>query len=269
MITRIFKLTILSLFIPMFSFSFNAPVPQSVTFSCNANGEILDVVYSTSWTNGNINQFYLDFAHTQKTFNDITLEPGQYQWTVQTIKRNNKKGKVNFDITNTFQNGSSSKVVDKRFSPGRTDNGSFNVVDYKSQSGGSSAGYGKIKVHIGRAGANTNVNYKITLTKTSGGNGNTSVSATSGSGNGSNSGNGNNSNCNYTTLGSKSGNVLGNTVGKYTSTKKACQNSVTVRVNKTGGKARTTVLVYASSTKNGTGTLKDSVRISKWKWEQF
>ena len=98
-----------------------------------------------------------------------------------------------------------------------------------------------MKVHIGRAAVNTNVRYKITLKRVGG------ITGADGS-----------TDCTYTNLGSKSGNVIGNTVGKYTSTKKACKNRVTVKVEKTGGKARTTVMVYASDTKNGTGSLKES-----------
>jgi len=52
-------------------------------------------------------------------------------------------------------------------------------------------------------------------------------------------------------------------MGKIKSTKKACKNIVKAKVTKTGGKARTTMMVYKSSTKNGVGTLVDSVEFPK------
>ncbi len=244
MFSKFFKSLLLFLTISTFTFASNGPllkIGESITLTVNGAGEIIDMPEPTSWTNGNINQFYLDDTHTQKSFNDIRLMPGTYRWRVKTVKRNGRPGKVNFDIKVKFQNGSNHKKVDKKLSPGRTDTGNFTVEDFRSQSGGGQAGYGKIKVHIGRAAINTSVNYKITLTRTGG-----------------STGSGNSGNCNYTNLGSKSGNVIGNTVGKYTSQKKACKNTAKVKVNKTGGKARTTVLVYTSNTKNGTGTLADS-----------
>lgn len=253
MITRIFNFLTLLLVCSTIGNASNNPVAETVTLTLNEAGEIIEAVERTSWTNGDINQFYLDNTHTQKTFNDIRLKPGRYSWTLRTIKRNNKPGKVNLDISVKYQNGSKRKKVDRKLSPDRTDTGSFTIEDYKSQSSGSQAGYGMVKVHIGRAAHNTNVRYKITLNRTGGSSGSGTIgsSGTSSSGSSSN-------NCNYTTLGSKSGNVVGNTVGKYTSTKKACKNTAKVKVNKTGGRARTTILVYVSSTKNGTGTLKQS-----------
>lgn len=251
MITKILKSLLVLLTVSTFAFASNSPLldpVESITFTVNAAGEIVDMPEPTTWTNGNINQFYLDDTHTQKTFNDIRLRPGTYRWKLETRKRNGRKGKVNFDITVKFQNGRNSKKVDRKLSPGRTDNGNFRIEDYKSQSGGSQAGYGKIKVHIGRAAINTSVNYKITLTRTGGGSTGSGTGTTGTSSN----------NCNYSNLGSKSGNVIGNTVGKYTSQKKACKNAASVRITKTGGRARTTILVYVSNTKNGSGTLKDS-----------
>ena len=217
--------------------------------------------HPTTWTNGDINQFYLDFAHTQKSFDDIKLDVGTYSYSVETIKRNNQSGKLNFDITVKYQNGSDDKKVDQKFSPGTTKTGSFVIEDYKSQSGGAPCGYGMLKVKVGRADHNTNLNYKITLTKTSSaGSSSSNGNYVGGNRNGSNgtiNNNNNNTNndCNYSDLGDKTGNVIGNTVGKYTSTKKACKNTATVRVNKTDGQARTTILVYASNTANGQGTL--------------
>ncbi len=222
--------------------------PNKLVLSYNSSGVLLE---ATTWTSGDINQFYLDFAHTQHNFDDIRLDVGSYSWKLETIKKNNKHGKVNLDIYVKFQNGSNDKKVDRQFSPGRTDNGSLVVEDYKSQSGGQPVGFGMVKVHIGRADANTNVNYKITLTKTG-----NHTSHTPGYGyGGSGFSNNNNNDCNYSDLGSKTGNVIGNTVGKYSSDKKACKNAATVRVTKTGGSARTTILVYKSSTANGTGSL--------------
>ncbi len=253
--TKYLKTIILALLIPFFGY---AEVANTVVLTTNVHGEIVDVA-PTSWTNGNINQFYLDFAHTQKTFNNISLEAGTYRYTLRTIMRNNKPGRVNLDITVKFANGGNVKKVDRQYAPGRTDSGTFTVEDYKSQSGGANAGYGKVKVHIGRAAHNTNVNYKITLTKVGGSSGGSGSSGTmsSGSGNG-NSGGSGGSPCNYTSLGSKTGNVIGNTVGTYKSTKKACKNTATVSVVKTSGKARTTILVYAASSRNGNYVLKGS-----------
>ncbi len=223
---------------------------------------VVNTSQPTTWTNGDINQYYLDFAHTQKTFDDIKLDVGTYSYSVETIKRNNQPGKLNFDITVKYQNGSDDKKVDQQFSPGTTKTGSFVIEDYKSQSGGAPSGYGMLKVKVGRADHNTNLNYKITLTKTSssgssGGGGIFSGGNRNGSNGTNNSNNNNNTNndCNYSDLGDKTGNVIGNTVGKYTSTKKACKNTATVRVNKTDGQARTTILVYASNTANSQGTL--------------
>ena len=210
---------------------------------------------ATTWTNGDMNQFYLDFAHTQKTFDDLQLAVGTYSYTVQTNKRNNQPGRVNFDITVLYQNGANDKKVDKQFAPGTTQSGTFTIEDYKSQSGGTPAGYGQIKVHIGRADHNTNVNYQIVITRQN----NIPVvpagSGGKGSGNVNLSQINNSDNCNYSDLGSKNGNVLGNTVGNYTSDKKACKSNASVVVNKTDGSARTTVLVYASDDSTGQGTL--------------
>lgn len=256
MITRIFNFLTLLVLCSTIGNASNNPVAETFTITMNAAGETIETAERTSWTNGDINQFYLDNTHTQKTFNDIRLLPGRYSWTLRTIKRNNKPGKVNLDISVKYQNGSKSKKVDRKLSPDRTDRGSFTLEDFKSQSSGTQAGYGMVKVHIGRAAHNTNVRYKITLTRTGGttttSSGTTGISGTSGTSGTSTS------NCNYTSLGTKSGNVLGNTVGKYTSSKKACKNSAKVKVNKTGGRARTTILVYVSSSRNGTGTLKQS-----------
>ena len=211
--------------------------------------------HPTTWTNGELSQFYLDMTTTQKTFNDIRLDVGTYNYTIETSKRNNQPGKINLDITVKFQDGSHEKKVDQQYSPGTTRSGVFTIEDFKSQSSGSPAGYGMIKVHLGRADHNTNLNYKITINKTGGIN-------NSGNNLGSrgenvptlNSGN-NNADCNYSDLGSKSGNVIGNTVGKYKSDKKACKNAASVTVTKTDGSARTTILVYASNDENTRGSL--------------
>ena len=224
------------LLLPLLSWSNNLPTTEeSITFTLNSEGEIIDLSAPTSWTNGALNSFYLDFAHTQKTFKNIRLKPGDYRYTLKTVKRNNKKGKVNFWIKPKYKGKiDQPNLVFKQFAPGRTDSGNFSIDDFHSKSNSSAAGYAKLNVHIGRVNANTNVNYKITLTKVGGGN------------------------CSYTSLGSKSGNVVGNTRGKFVSTKKACKNTASVTVTKTGGKARTTITVYATSTKNGQGTLKAS-----------
>lgn len=206
---------------------------------------------STSWTSGSLMSFYLDFAHTQKTFNNISLAPGRYKYTLQTKARNNKPGKVNFDVHVVYASGSPQKKVDIVANPTGVRTGYLNIDDYRSQSGGSNAGYGKVKVHIGRVAHNTNVNYKITLTKVG-----ALPGGTSGSGGGTGGTTG--APCTYSSLGSKTGNVVGNTVGKYTSTKKICKNQATVRVVKTGGKARTTILVYTRNSPNGPKQLVQS-----------
>ena len=56
--------------------------------------------------------------------------------------------------------------------------------------------------------------------------------------------------------------MVGNTRGKYVSTRRACKNNISVTVTKTGGKAKTTVTVYLSDTKGGQGTYKDSYQFS-------
>jgi len=209
---------------------------------------VLGITYisdaQTTWNNpGNINNNYLDFAHTQKTWNDIQLAPGVYEWELRTIKNNNKPGKVNLDITVLKSGSSGTKRVDKKLSPGRVDKGQFNVTRYRTNSS-----YGKVKVHIGRAAYNTNVNYEIKLRRVGALPAHLDQSASS---------------CNYSKLGSKTGNVIGNTVGKYKATKVACKNTVQVKVKKTGGKARTTILVYKASSKNGNYYLADSMEFSK------
>lgn len=182
---------------------------------------------------GPISQFYLDHAHTQRTWNNEKLRPGRYRYTVVTRKNNEKKGKVNFDVKVKFSNGSSSQRVNKVINPGATASGVFNVSDYRTN--GQPAGYGMIKVHIGRRAHNTNVNYSINIQRIG------DLPGQGGAGN----------NCTYTNLGNKTGNVIGNTVGSYTANKKACKNRATVTVTKTGGKARTTILVYTRPTRNG------------------
>ena len=185
-----------------------------------------------SWDNpGSINNNYLDFAHTQKTFNDIRLNPGVYEWELKTQKNNNKPGKVNFDIKVLRSGSNGTKAVDKKLYPGRTDKGRFTVTRYTTN-----ASYGKVKVHIGRAAYNTNVNYDIKLRKVGGLPAGSDQSAQA---------------CTYSNLGSKTGTVVGNTVGKYKATKVACKNTARVKVTKTGGKAKTTFYVYVANSKNG------------------
>jgi len=144
-----------------------------------------------------------------------------------------------------YSNGSSAQRVNDVINPGSTKSGVFNVDDFRTN--GQPAGYGMIKVHIGRRAANTNVNYSINIQRI----GNLPGQGSAGDGGGGGAG----TNCTYTTLGTKTGNVIGNTVGNYTATKKACKNRATVTVRKTGGKARTTILVYTRPTKNGPKTL--------------
>ncbi len=222
------------LLLSLFTISLNATNPvDEITLTVNSAGEIIAVA-PNNWTTGSLNSHYLDFAHTQKTFNDIELNPGQYSYKVQTKERNSKKGKMNFTLTVKYKNSSNHAAASIKCNSTGTKTGSFVIEDFHSRSNQPNAGYGKVKVHVGRAGANTNLNYKITLTRTGG------------------------SSCDYTSLGSKNGTVVGNTKGTFKSSKKACKNNATVKVKKTGGKARTTVLVYAANTKNGAGTLKDS-----------
>lgn len=217
------------------SLSATNPPEESITITVDGEGNILDVFAPSTWTTGSLNSHYLDFAHTQKTFNNLELKPGRYKYTVQTKARNSKKGKMNFSLYIKYKSSANVCKVDKlKCSPTGTKTGTFTLDDFHSRANQANAGYGKVKINVGRAGANTNVNYKITLTRQGG------------------------SNCNYTNLGSKTGNVVGNTKGTFKSTKKACKNNAVVKVQKTGGKARTTVLVYAASTQNGAGTLKDS-----------
>lgn len=206
---------------------------NNITLTVNTDGEVIAVDYAaSSWNSGELHNNYLDFAHTQKTFKDIKLKTGKYEYSLTTEKRNNKQGKVNLSITAMYKGGSNSEDVSKKCSPGRTDKGQFILSDFQSKTSGT-AGYGKVKIHIGRAGANTNVWYKITLARIGGA-------------------------CGYTSLGSKTGNIISNTTKKYTFKEKACKDEVEVTVTKTGGKARTTVSVYTSSTKNGAGKLKSS-----------
>jgi len=213
-------------------------------------GVSLTVSAQTTWNNpGNINNNYLDFAHTQKTWNDIQLMPGVYEWELRTIKNNNKPGKVNLDITVLKSGSSGSKRVDKKLSPGRVDKGQFSVTRYRTNSS-----YGKVKVHIGRAAYNTNVNYEIKLRRVGALPAHLDQSASS---------------CNYSNLGSKKGNVIGNTVGTFKATKVACKNSVDVRVKKTDGKARTTILVYKAHSKNGNYTLAGSKEFPNGKQKNY
>ena len=276
MLIKLFKSTVFALLIPLLAMATGSTVPpNSVVLTVNGNGDIL-TMYNSSWSNpGSLNQNYLDFAHTQKTWNNIDLEPGTYKWTVQLQRRNNKQGKVNFDVKVKYMNGSTEQPVNVKLESNRTSSNTFGLPDYKSKSSGSAAGYGRVKVHIGRNGANTNCNYNIVLTKvgdppvidpptppaypgitTGSGNGISGTSGTSGS-------TSSNSGCTYSSLGSKSGNVIFNTLGKIKSSKKACKNLVTAKVTKTGGKARTTMMVYKSSSRNGTGTLVQSVEFPK------
>lgn len=277
MLIKLFKSSLLALLFPLLATAAGVTNPHSVVLTVNGAGEIL-AVYNSSWSNpGNLSQNYLDFAHTQKTWNNVDLEPGEYQWEVQCQRRNNKRGKVNFDIKVKYQNGSTEHPVNVSLESDRTSRNTFGLPDYKSKSSGSPAGYGRVKIHIGRRGANTNCNYNIVLTKIGDppvidpptppvyGN---STSGSSGSGSGSYGNNNNSSNggCTYSKLGGKnSGNVVFNTLGKVKSTKKACKNTVVAKVTKTGGKARTTMMVYKSTTANGTGTLVDSVEFPNGK----
>ncbi len=211
---------------------------QMAQANANSNNPVVDnsLFYRTSWTTGPLSTRYLDFAHTTHT-DEVVLEPGRYKWTLVTQRRNGKEGRVNFDIKQLYKNAQNEIILNKpRTTSGRTTTGTFTLSDYKSRTSGT-AGYSKIKVHIGRADIDTNVNYKITITKVSGGNGS-------------------NSGCSYTFLGSGHGNVWGMTTGKKAFKKKACKDVVNVKVYKVGGSARTTVSVYASSQKNGVGTLK-------------
>lgn len=202
-------------------------------------GLALSISAQTSWnTPGDIQNNYLDFAHTQRTWSDIELTPGEYEWTLETQKNNGKTGKVNLDI-HVKEGSRYDKKVDKKLLPGRTDRGRFFVTRQTTN-----ASKGKVKVHIGRAAHNTNVNYEITLRKVGNLPANLDNSASA---------------CNYTNLGSKSGNVVGNTRGTKTADKVACKSTARVKVTKTGGRARTTILVYKSRSKNGQYSLVDSV----------
>ena len=266
--TQLLNTIALLMMIPLFTMATPTNTQEVIELTVSPEGHILQQT-TTTWTNGNINQFYLDFAHTQRTFNNIQLVPGNYRWDVQLRMNNGKKGKFNFDVYGKFQTGSNSTLVDRKLETNRNHTGTFSVSDYKSRSSGAQAGYGKVKVHVGRAGINTNCNYKITLTRTGGSAG---YNANAGNNNGGNnngygnSGNNNNADtggCLKTNIGSKTGTVYGNTRGKLISTEKACKNTATVKVRKTGGKARTTVLVYKSTQANGLGTLVDSKEFAR------
>ena len=187
------------------------------------------------------------------------MDVGTYCFSVETVNRNNLAGKLNFDITVKYQNGSNDKKVNQQFSPGSTKTDSFVIEDYKSQSGGAPSGYGMLKVKIGRAAHNTNLDYKITLTKTSSsGSKSTDDAYSGGNSNGSNGTHNNyknNNDCNCSHLADNSGNVMRNNLGTFKSTKKAFKNNATVIVSKTDGKARTTIIAYASSSANSSGNL--------------
>lgn len=280
MINHLFKTLLIALFVPMTLFANSTP--ESVVLTVTPQGEIVDM-YATSWTNGNINQFYLDFAHTQKVFNDIELEPGRYKWEVQLRRNNGKKGKMNFDVKAKYQNGSNDLLVDRKLDTNRAHSGYLNLSDYRSKSSGSaSAGYGMLKIHVGRVAANTNCNYKITLTKVGGSTTNPPTTPPGYVPNPpttppSNSPNPpttppNNSpnppttppdNCNNPEMAKKSGNVVSNTRGKLVTSKKACKDNVTVKVKKTGGKAHTIVTVYKSTNKNGNGQLVGTMQFAR------
>ncbi len=234
MLNNLLRTFAILLFIPMLGFASNNPVsPEVITITANSTGEIVEVVAKTVWNSGSLNSHYLDFAHTQKNFDNIELEPGVYEYKVITKERNDKKGKMNLDIIAKFQGSSNSILLDRKINSTSTKKGSITILDFKSKSGsGSLAGYGKIKVHVGRAGANTNLNYSVQLRRTG------------------------NLPCKSGSIGAKSGTVVGNTLGKLKSSSPACKNSVKVKVQKTGGRAKTTIYVYASPTKNGSGTLK-------------
>ena len=268
--------------LPFVMMASNTEFSTDVTLEVTPEGEVV-AMYENSWTHpGGINQNYLDFAHTQRTWNNIQLEPGAYDWSIELRRNNGKRGKVNLDIKLKYQNGSTVKILDRKLSSDRGHNGSVTLHDYKSQSSGSPAGYSKIKVHIGRAGANTNCNYKIRLTKTGppdqnpptpypggtyGNNNNNTSGSNSGnygnnnnnnnnSGNSGNYSNNNNNNggCTYSELGKGKGTVYSNTRGKVVSKKKACKKRARVVVKKKGGKARTLVHIYKTRNKNQTGT---------------
>ncbi len=227
----------------MLGFASNSPVaPQSITITTNGEGEIVDLVAlpPQTWNSGSLNTHYLDFAHTQKSFDNIQLSPGVYRWEARTKARNNKKGKMNIDIIAKFQGSSNSTLVNKKANPTGVLKGNITIHDFKSKSGsGSLAGFGKVKVHVGRAGSNTNLLYKITLTRTG------------------------DIPCTVTNIGSKRGTIVGNTLAKLKSTQAACKDSVRVKIEKTGGKAKTMVYVYTSNTKNGSGTLAKTYEFRK------
>lgn len=232
MLNNLFKTFAFLLFIPMLGFASNNPVTTNeITLTVDGNGTVVDMVASRNWSSGSMTTSYLDFAHTQKNFDNIQLEPGVYEWKATTRARNNKKGKMNVDITVKYQGSSNRILVNTKINATGSKKGNITIEDFKSKSGSSSlAGYGKVKVHVGRAGANTNVLYQVTLRRTG------------------------DLPCVGTNLGSKNGNVVGNTLSKYTSNKPACKNRATVKVQKTGGKAKTMVTVYKANTKNGSGT---------------
>lgn len=191
---------------------------------------------STRFVKAPINSYVLDFAHTQKTWNNEKLKPGVYSYTIQTREKNEKKGKVNFHIS-VKQNNSYRLVVDEKVNSTGIKRGSFTV---SRVAGSGSSAYGMVKVKVGRAGANTFANYSITITRTGDLPAPPAPSTPP---------------CRSGQIGNKTGNVVGNTIGRYTSTKKVCKNSATVTVTKTGGKARTTILVYTSTTRNGSKSL--------------
>ncbi len=189
------------------------------------------------WHSGQMHRSTLDGLKTQKTWNNIELQAGTYRWELETRSNKGKKGKVNLDIEVKFSSGPNSHPVNERVTPSSVRSGTFLIQDYMYRSGGG-AGYGKIKIHIGRAGINTNCDYKITLTRI-GGDPETG-----------------NETCTYTTLGGKSGNIVYNTRSTFTTTKKSCKNKVVLRVDKYSGKARTTFKVYSMNTPRGSKTLE-------------
>jgi hypothetical protein len=117
----------------------------------------------TGWHTGSLHLHVLDGLNTTKTWNNIDLLPGMYRWKVET-RSPEEEGKVHFDITVKHSAGPNTQPVKESLNAGASFHGKFSIPDYRSKETGE-AGFGRIKIHIGRAGMNTTMNYRITLTR--------------------------------------------------------------------------------------------------------
>ncbi len=121
--------------------------------------------YPQNWNSGKLSERKLNSTHFAKNW-QVKLKPGRYKWQVRTVSNKNRKGKINFYIMVDY---AGDKVICARLpvklKPGKTNHGILTIADFNYYKNKPSKGWGKAKVHIGRAGLNTNVNYRITLTR--------------------------------------------------------------------------------------------------------